>query len=69
MNKRKENKMRAKKAKALRKIAREQTLGAPEVEYVASKNHPGTWFLARNCTRSFYKRIKKAYMLQKKLNH
>lgn len=33
--------MRAKKAKALRKIAREQTLGAPEVEYVASKSHPG----------------------------
>lgn len=61
--------MNNKKAKALRKIAREQTVGAPEVEYVASKNNPSTWVLARNCTRSFYKRLKKAYKLQKKLNH
>lgn len=61
--------MNNKKAKALRKIAREQTLGAPEVEYVASKSNEGTWMLARNCTRSLYKRLKKAYKLQKKLNH
>lgn len=57
--------MRAKKAKDLRKMAREITVGMPEREY--NKSSPRV--LIRDCTRSFYKRLKKAYKLQKKLNH
>lgn len=56
--------MNNKKAKALRKLAQEQTIGMPEREY--KEGMP--LVLVRDCTRSFYKRLKKAYRLQKKLN-
>lgn len=55
--------MNNKKAKALRKLAREQTVGAPEREYKEGRPR----VLIRDCTRSFFKRVKKAYkILQKK---
>ncbi len=57
--------MRAKKAKSLRAMARKVTEGMPEREY--KKGMP--LVLIRDCTRNFYKRLKRAYMLQKKLNH
>lgn len=57
--------MRAKKAKALRKLAQEQTIGAPEREY--KEGMPRV--LIRDCTRSFYKRVKKAYKILHKTKH
>lgn len=57
--------MNGKKARALREMARKVTVGMPDKEY--EEGMPRV--LIRDCTRSFYKRLKKAYMLQKKLNH
>ena len=47
--------MNNKKAKALSKLAQEQTIGMPEREY--KEGMP--LVLVRDCTRSFYKRLKR----------
>lgn len=49
--------MRAKKAKMLRKIARQETIGLPERRY-AQDTQTGQIRLAA-CTRLFYKQLKK----------
>lgn len=51
--------MNGKKAKALRKIARENTIGLPQVCYVQSEK-TGQIRLGK-CTRLFEKKLKKLY--------
>ena len=63
--------MNGKKAKKLRKTARENSVGMPEVEYILTKihliNYPGlprpvmcgTVVLKDTCTRALYKQLKR----------
>lgn len=60
--------MNGKKAKALRQMAQKLTVGMPEKKYGAYKDNHHTVVLIRDCTRSFYQRLKDAYM-QQKFNH
>ena len=63
--------MNGKKAKKLRKAARENSVGMPEVEYILTKKHLielpnlpkpvmcGTVVMDENCTRALYKQLKR----------
>lgn len=63
--------MNGKKAKELRKAARENSIGMPEVEYKLTRKHLiehpnlpkpvmcGTVEMDENCTRALYKKLKR----------
>lgn len=63
--------MNSKKAKKLRKTARENSVGMPEVEYILTKKHLielpnlpkpimcGTVEMKDTCTRALYKKLKR----------
>lgn len=54
--------MRGKRAKQLRAIARENTVGAPSVLYTNRTHRAGyQLLLAPGCTRKEYKQLKRSY--------
>jgi len=58
--------MNDKKARALRKLAQQQSVGLPKVSYIGIRKkqarRPGiTHYLSPQCTRGIYQKLKKLY--------
>ncbi|HOW46089.1 MAG TPA: hypothetical protein P5305_01375 [Rubrivivax sp.] len=53
--------MNAKKAKQMRRMAREEMVGDPQVDYVAGPRRRTTMVNSPNSVRGMYLQLKKAY--------